>query len=442
MNVYLMRHCLADKGARMDSVRGLSADGAVQAEEMAAFLKRMIGRVDVVISSPFARAVQTADVMAKALGSYVVTTAMLEPDRKPAEAWADIERIAQASTDVLVIGHHPELGRIIDLIAGASGIGKAFTHGSIAAVNSDPRELLWLVKPWMVERQVELTAEEAAMLADIFEAADAGLTLVESLGRRSLRHPDHARLITPIARKVKTLMTRLFADQRTAVLEAARPWLKLHMKEADDNPATTPPENVKPDAAAQLATDILPDTMAALHLTVSAADASGYRDLIQTAIEKATAQLEAELRSGATIPETQLSRYLEQNSLGKLTGGLDETSKQRLRDAVANAVSEGGTADDIVGAIEDTFTEFEGRRAELIAQTEVNDAYNFGRHKLASAAGLDEKEWVTESAKPCLECIANEAVGWMPIEGEFPSGDEIPTAHPGCYCGVDFRRVS
>lgn len=134
-----------------------------------------------------------------------------------------------------------------------------------------------------------------------------------------------------------------------------------------------------------------------------------------------------------------MQRYLERNSLLKLTGELESTTTQRLRDAIADAVGRGATADEIVSTIETTMDGFSRDRAEMIAQTEVNGAYNFGRHALAAKAGMNEKRWVTESGAPCVNCIGNESEGWIPIGQAFSTGDQFPTAHPRCYCSTDFR---
>ena len=249
---------------------------------------------------------------------------------------------------------------------------------------------------------------------------------------RSLQHPDHAKLLKPIYRKVKKLMAGYFERQGEEILQAVKPWLKLHMKESE----------APSDDAQTLAQTILPDTLQPFLLAASTQESSDYRGLIQDAINKAAAQLETEIQSGATIPETAMGRYLEQNSLSKLTGEISETTKQQLRDAIADAVQGGGTADDIVNAIQDTMENFSSVRANMIAQTETNDAYNFGRKQMATSAGFDEKVWVIESDNPCLICIANAAEGYVDIDAEFLSGDDAPTAHPNCYCSLDFRKVT
>ncbi len=137
-----------------------------------------------------------------------------------------------------------------------------------------------------------------------------------------------------------------------------------------------------------------------------------------------------------------MGRYLQDNSLSKLTGNLEETTKQRLRDAIAEAVEEGGTAEDIVTAIRDTVDQFSTVRANLIAQQEINTAYSFGRNALATEAGLDEKSWEIESLNPCVICLLNVADGWIPLGEPFSSGDQIPTAHVGCQCNANYRKVT
>lgn len=257
---------------------------------------------------------------------------------------------------------------------------------------------------------LELT-EAANALADLLEAG------------KSLRHPDHDVVIRPIVRAARAILRGYFRRQRKALLTAIR-------------------TRLKEDSGKKRALDLLPDSLSPLSLAVIPREEKIYSQLIADAIRKAEDQLSAELETTATIGDNSITRYLSENSLSKLTGNISETSKSRLRDAIAKAVDSGGTADDIVEAIQETMDDFSDSRANIIAQTEVNSAYNFGRHELAAGAGMNEKAWITESGDPCLECQANEAQGWIPIEFLFQSGDEFPTAHPMCYCSVDFRLTS
>jgi phosphohistidine phosphatase len=165
---YLMRHCRPVPGARDDADRGLTTDGHGQAEEMAAWLKHIVGRVDTVITSPFQRALQTAEIMAEALGAHVQRTPMLEPDVKPEEAWRHLEAMMGYYADVLVVSHHPLIGHLVDQIAGMSGMGHTFEHGSIALVDTYAKEMQWLVDPSLIERDEDDVLDAAA---DLSEAA-------------------------------------------------------------------------------------------------------------------------------------------------------------------------------------------------------------------------------------------------------------------------------
>lgn len=222
-------------------------------------------------------------------------------------------------------------------------------------------------------------------------------------------------------------MAGYFRRQRDAIIAHVRPL--LHMLREDRK------------TAEERAAWLLPDTLSPLSFAVTGGEASAYNAAITQAIDAAGRQLARELNSSATLPETFAGNYLRDNSLSKLTGEIAETTKARLRTAVADAFEKGGTADDIVAAIRAEMDDMSDKRANLIAQTEVNQAYNAGRAALAGSAGMDEKSWITESGNPCVSCLGNEAQGWIPIGDLFSSGDAAPTAHPMCYCSLDFRAV-
>ena len=93
----------------------------------------------------------------------------------------------------------------------------------------------------------------------------------------------------------------------------------------------------------------------------------------------------------------------------------------------------------LVKAVQDEYAGFNDVRAGLIAQTELNSAYNAGRKQLGIDLGFNEKSWSTDGPAPCPECVGNALEGWVGMEEPFSSGDDAPTAHPGCYCSLDVR---
>ncbi len=141
MNLYLMRVCEADKG----SDPGLSEKGKRQASMMAAFMKRQIGRVDIVISGVEAAATETGEIMAAALGSYVATTTLMSTlDVKGTNE--EIARLAQRSPDVLVIVQNEALI--------APMYGASLNAGSVMMLMEDT--LQWLITPALIESTEEL----------------------------------------------------------------------------------------------------------------------------------------------------------------------------------------------------------------------------------------------------------------------------------------------
>lgn len=188
-------------------------------------------------------------------------------------------------------------------------------------------------------------------------------------------------------------------------------------------------------AGKAFARSLMPTSLHPLSLSATAGETSDYNEAITDLIGAAAKSL-----GGVAGPDFA-GEYLRENSLSKLTGGLDKTSIERLQDALAGAWDQGGDYASMVKAVTDTFDDFTSTRAELIAQTEANDAYSAARKDTAAALGLDEKRWDPDG-DACPECQANADQGWIDADEDFESGDDAPTAHPGCDCGCDYRKSS
>jgi hypothetical protein len=299
----------------------------------------------------------------------------------------------------------------------------------------------------------------------LVESANALADLLEVSGRsKGLRHPRHLKTVTKGRSAVEKVIAGYFRRQSAAVLKAIRPKigaaLQLHPPPLQEAMARLKGVALTVEAveealriltvyeagqkrtpeAKQFASTLLPSSMSPLRFPATAAETSEYDDAISAAIAGAAATAAKELKTDATINDTASSRYLRDNSLAKLTGNLQGETVDRLRGALADAWEAGGSADQVVAAVKATFADFSDTRAEMIAQTEVNDAYNYGRVELATEAGFDEKAWDPDG-DACEEiCQPNVDAGWIDIDEEFPSGDDAPTAHPFCDCGISFRK--
>jgi phosphohistidine phosphatase len=110
MELILWRHADAEDGAP-DLARKLTARGRRDAERVAKWLLKHLPADVHVVSSPAARAQETA----KALGRKIHT----EPKLAPGASVADILAAAKRAEVVVVVGHQPDLGRAIaDLVCG------------------------------------------------------------------------------------------------------------------------------------------------------------------------------------------------------------------------------------------------------------------------------------------------------------------------------------
>ena len=126
MNLYLMRHgeALSKSEARVstDAERPLAPDGIRTVEGMAKRLKALRTRgVAYVLTSPLLRAMQTAELVVKGLGtpSRVELCDALAPDAEP-ERFVAALKGRNGAEAVVAVGHQPLLGRIVARLAFAA----------------------------------------------------------------------------------------------------------------------------------------------------------------------------------------------------------------------------------------------------------------------------------------------------------------------------------
>jgi phosphohistidine phosphatase len=156
MNLYLMRHAdagLARENPTLDAKRALVKDGKEQCMLMARVLSALKVQVDVIVSSPLKRALQTAQFVGTELGydAKVEISPALGLDAD----YADFQQLLAKYADregVLMVGHNPNLFQFLGrLITGNGGASIRFRKGSVARVDLDshPPRLHWLIDPRM-----------------------------------------------------------------------------------------------------------------------------------------------------------------------------------------------------------------------------------------------------------------------------------------------------
>ncbi|MDX1608619.1 MAG: histidine phosphatase family protein [Halofilum sp. (in: g-proteobacteria)] len=124
----VIRHGLAAAPAAggVDADRPLSAEGATEMEQIAAGLAVLQRPPQVVVSSPYRRAVESARKVAAAFGGVTVETdAGLAAGADPEQLLAVVAaHCAGDRGGVAVVGHEPDLGRFVSLAL--AGAGRSF----------------------------------------------------------------------------------------------------------------------------------------------------------------------------------------------------------------------------------------------------------------------------------------------------------------------------
>src|SRR5208283_4467821 len=154
MNLYLMRHANAGiprGNATLDAKRSLIKEGKEQCVLMARVLSALKVQVDVIVSSPLKRAMQTAQYVGTELGydAKVEVSAALGLDAAYA-AFQDLLAKYADREGVLVVGHNPNVFQFLGrLVTGNGGAAIRMRKGSIAKIDMErhPPRLQWLLDP-------------------------------------------------------------------------------------------------------------------------------------------------------------------------------------------------------------------------------------------------------------------------------------------------------
>jgi phosphohistidine phosphatase len=117
MQLLVIRHAIAQTREEFagddDALRPLTKEGRRQMQRVAKRLRRVVGELDVLGSSPLLRAMQTADIVAEEFADVdIATVGALEPDSAPAAFVTWLRKQRDAET-VAVIGHEPHLGTLV-----------------------------------------------------------------------------------------------------------------------------------------------------------------------------------------------------------------------------------------------------------------------------------------------------------------------------------------
>lgn len=434
MKVYLMRHCATNGGAQMDAERPLDATGRIQGKTMRKFLKRAQVKADVILSSDFARAQQTAEVMQRKK-TPLVTTRWLRPDSTPDAAWNAILELAPHAKSILVVTHGPLIQPLLASVAFCFIDEKwNFEHGSIAYVNTHEARFRWFVTPKLA---AHIVGENPAKVENVATIAKECIKLSENLmadARRAVIQPLRNQMHAAVHARWKKQLARV----------------KRALRKGDLTDAAT---------AQAVIASVIPFSDKAFskrhRIIKSAAYTSGVHHSasqlginVQGAVQGIEAQGKGTQNptpnARVSVPEPDYDSIDDQGY--DLERELDRTTVDRAHSALG-ALGDGFTKAAAISAMVSLFAGFEDpgsgklSRADTVALQTVSDGYHAGGKDLVNEAGdsgLDVmKRWVT-GGEACEVCQENEADDWIGADESHSSGDDQPPQHPNCDCSEEY----
>lgn len=163
MELYVVRHGIAidreDPKSPADPERYLTEEGIEKTEQVAKSIAALGITADVLISSPYVRAMQTAEIFAAALQypkQKIRQTNALLPGAEPSLFFRELAKDKQSAV-VFCFGHAPHLDELIAAGVGVKHPITAMKKAGVALlelkrVSPPTGQLVWLVTPKLLRR--------------------------------------------------------------------------------------------------------------------------------------------------------------------------------------------------------------------------------------------------------------------------------------------------
>lgn len=140
MEIYLLRHGIAEDAppGMADADRALTTAGRHKLRRVLARARAAKVEPDVILSSPYRRALQTAEVAVEALGyrGKVVQTDSLMPDANPHDTWEEI-RVRKTEASLLLSSHEPLMSSLLAFLLSTPALAVDFKKAALARVDCD-----------------------------------------------------------------------------------------------------------------------------------------------------------------------------------------------------------------------------------------------------------------------------------------------------------------
>jgi phosphohistidine phosphatase len=163
MRIYVVRHGIAidrdDPKCPPEAERYLTEEGVAKTKAVARGVAELGAVADLLVSSPYVRAYQTAEIFAGALGyakQKIRRTDLLLPSADAGLLFRELAKDKDVS-DVFLFGHGPQIDDIVCLGIGAKHPCTSLKKAGVALLEmkrlTPPSgELVWLATPKMLKR--------------------------------------------------------------------------------------------------------------------------------------------------------------------------------------------------------------------------------------------------------------------------------------------------
>lgn len=156
MEIYLLRHGIAEDAApgKPDSDRALTSAGREKLRRVLARARAAKVKPNLILSSPYRRALQTAETAAEALGygDPILQTPTLAPDADPHDTWGEI-RVHKSENSLLLASHEPLMSSLLAYLLNTPALTVDFKKGALVRLDCDrfgpePQGTLkWMLTP-------------------------------------------------------------------------------------------------------------------------------------------------------------------------------------------------------------------------------------------------------------------------------------------------------
>ena len=141
----------------------------------------------------------------------------------------------------------------------------------------------------------------------------------------------------------------------------------------------------------------------------------------------AGAQAEAKTLGADAILGARAQQLIQR--AGVTIKGINDTTQNRIYTAIRDGVANGDAHDTITAVVDAIIND--SSRADIIAETETNRAYQLAAQDVASENGAVGFNWITDS-DPCVECIE------LASANPHDISELVPPDHPSCLCDAEF----